>query len=770
MMLIRALLLVALMSGQFGQSQSGELRLTVTDPDNLPLQSTVELVSESNQIAQHLETNAQGFIVAKHLPFGRYRLEVSRSGFATYTSLLDIQSALPLEHHVVLGVAPVEAQVTVTADETLLDGRQSGSVNRVGLDAIQTRVSALPGRSMSNLVNTQPGWLLEANGVLHPRGSEYQVQFVVDGLPITDNRSPAFAPEMDADEARAVNILTGGFPAEYGRKLGGVVEVITAGIAQQGLHGSANISAGSFGTATGSANTEYTRGRTTVGASVSAATTDRYLDPPVEENFTNHGTSQSLAMRVERDFSDDDRLGLIVRHGQTRFLVPNELVQEDAGQRQERTTSETSAQTSYQHVFGAAAVLDVRAMTRGLSAGLSSNAASTPIAAHQDRGLNEGYVKAAISMRTGRHEWKAGVDADFSTLRESFGYQITNPTAFDRSTPQTFSFDDRQPDREQSLFIQDRVTFNQWTINAGLRWDHYRLLVDQSALSPRLGVAWTWPAADLVVRASYDRAFQTPATENLLLASSAAVDSLNDDVIRLPVPPSIGNFFEVGVSKRLFGKLRVDATYFDREMSNFADDDLLLNTGVSFPIAFQHAQIRGTEVKLDLPRWRAITSSISYTNMLGIGTLPITGGLFLGDDAAESLTSRGSFPISQDQRNTVRGRASYQLSSKAWVATAVAYGSGLPVEFDGDQNDAIAQYGQRIVDRVNFDTGRVRPSMSVDLSGSLIVLQTKRQRFRVQADLLNLTDRLNVINFAGLFSGTAIAAPRSFAIRLQADF
>ena len=769
-MLLRALVVVALMSGQFGQSQSGELRLTVTDPDNLPLESTVALVSESNQIAQHLETDARGVLVAKRLPFGRYRLEVSHAGFETNTSLLEIQSALPLEHHVVLGVAPVQAQVTVNADDTLIDARQSGSVNRVGLEAIQGRLAALPGRSMSSLVNTQPGWLLEANGVLHPRGSEYQVQFVIDGMPMTDNRSPAFAPEMDADEARALNVFTGGFPAEYGRKLGGVVEVITAGVARQGLHGSVNVSGGSFATATGSSNVEYTRGRTTVGASVSAARTDRYLDPPVEENFTNHGDSQNLAMRVEHDFSDADRLGLIVRHGQTRFLVPNELVQQDAGQRQERTTSETSAQASYQHVFGGSAVVDVRAMTRALSAGLSSNAASTPIAAQQDRGLNEGYIKATVSTRTGPHEWRAGVDADFGTVRESFGYQITNRRAFDRGTPRTFSFDDRQPDREQALFVQDRLTLNEWTINAGLRWDHYRLLVEQSAFSPRLGLAWTWPAADLVVRASYDRAFQTPAIENLLLASSAAVDSLNNDVIRLPVPPSIGNFYEVGISKRLLGKLRVDATYFDREMTNFADDDVLLNTGVSFPIAFERARIRGTEVKIDLPRWRAMTSSVSYTNMVGVGMLPITGGLFLGDEAADSLASHDHFPISQDQRNTVRGRANYQLSSKAWVAAAVTYGSGLPVEFAGDWNDAIDQYGQRIVDRVDFDRGRVRPSMSVDLSASLVALRTKRQQFRIQTDLLNLTNRLNVINFASLFSGTAIAPPRSFAVRLQADF
>ncbi len=47
---------------------------------------------------------------------------------------------------------------------------------------------------MQDLVNSQPGWLYEGNAVLHPRGSEYQTQFVVDGIPLTDNRSPGFGP------------------------------------------------------------------------------------------------------------------------------------------------------------------------------------------------------------------------------------------------------------------------------------------------------------------------------------------------------------------------------------------------------------------------------------------------------------------------------------------------------------------------------------------------------------------------------------------------
>jgi len=676
---------------------------------------------------------------------------------------------VPREVSVTLTPGSIQTQVTVRADDTLLDTHQTSAINRVGTDTLQQRITTLPGRSLADVVNTEPGWLLEANGILHPRGSEYQVQYVVDGLPITDNRSPSFAPELDADDVHSMSILTGGYPAEYGRKLGGVIEVVTAANPREGVHGSAVASAGSFATVSGGGAVQHGWSRALLGISGSAAHTDRYLDPPVEENFSNTGTGSNAAIQFEREFSDADRFGIVVRHGQSNFLVPNERVQEDAGQRQERNSHDTTGVFSYQRVISSSVVADVRAMVRSVGAGLSSNAASTPIAAFQDRGFNETYVKGAVTGHAGAHEWKAGVDANFGSVREAFAYALTDPSQFDPNTPPTFSFSDRATDREYAAFGQDQLRLGAWTINAGPRWDYYSLLVQQRAVSPRVGVAWS-PRGDFVLRASYDRAFQTPAIENLLLASSPTLDSLNDSVARLLVQPSLGHFFEVGLSKRLFSAARIDVTQYERRVNDFADDDVLLNTGVSFPTAFDRAEIHGTELKLEVPRWGAWSGFASYAFMRGTGFLPITGGLLLGDDAAAALTSTGAFPISQDQRHTIRGRIAYQMSNRAWVALAASYGSGLPVEFSGVPAQALEQYGVRIISQVDFEAGRVRPSASLDAAGSVILFKTRRQQGRLQANVINLTDRLNVINFAGLFSGTALAPPRSFGVRVHVEF
>ena len=752
------------------QNDTGELRLTVTDPAGLAVPCSAELISNSNQYRRTFTTDPDGKVTAKRLPFGIYRLRIQQGGFAPSSELLEIRSAIPLEHRVTLAIASIETTVVVTDTGTLIDPHSTGANHRIGSEELRDRPAGQPGRSVVDMVSAQPGWILEANAVLHPRGSEYQTQYVVNGIPMTDNRSPSFAPEIEADDVQSMNVLTANFPAEYGRKLGGIIEVTTARDARQGLHGKVVASGGSFDTADGYAMTQYGWGRNTLSLSGDAARTDRFLDPPVEQNYTNQGTTSSFASHYERDLSDSDRLGVVFRREQSRFLVPNEQVQQDAGQRQDRDSYETLGQVSYQHIFSPVWLADFRGMVRDLSASLWSNPLATPILAAQDRGFREGYVKGTVSAHLGHHELKAGVESDFGSVREGFTYRIADPTMFDPNTPAQFGFSGRRQDREQALFVQDLLRLGNWTLSAGLRWDHYRLITDESAFSPRLGVAWYWKAADAVLHASYDRVFQTPAFENILLASSAAVAALNDNVLRLPVRPSLGNFYEAGFTKGLFQKLRIEANYFRRNMSNYADDDVLLNTGVSFPIAFRKADIHGVEVKLEVPRWGPVSGSVSYSNMLGVGYLPVTGGLFLGDNANTVLNSTNRFPVTQDQRNTVHSRVRYQIVPRAWVALGVSYGSGLPVEFDGTRGDAIAQYGQRIVDRLNLDRGRVRPSFSLDASAGVDLWKTDRHSLRVQGDVMNLTNRLNVINFAGLFSGTAIAAPRSFSLRLTTEF
>jgi hypothetical protein len=330
----------------------------------------------------------------------------------------------------------------------------------------------------------------------------------------------------------------------------------------------------------------------------------------------------------------------------------------------------------------------------------------------------------------------------------------------------------RRPDLEQSAFVQDLIRLGNWTVSAGLRWDHYQVLVNRQAVDPRFSVSRYFPSADLVAHFSYDRVFQTPSFENILLSSSTAILSIDPaNFLRLPVEPSEGNYYEAGITKSFAGKVRLDASYFRRLVNNYADDDQIQNTTVSFPISFRKSIIYGAETRLSVPDWRGFSGFLSYSYTVGNAWFPVTGGLFLGPNASgDAMQLTGHFPDSQDQRNTVRGRVRYQVKPRLWLAFGVQYDSGLPFEFDGDPDTVLAQYGQKVLDRINFDRGRIYPAFQVNASAGADIYKSDRVNMRIQADGLNLTNVLNVLDFGGLFSGNAIGPSRSFALRLTTQF
>ena len=781
----------------FCQSNSGELRLKVTDPVGLAVKTTVQISSKANGYRNTLATSDEGRLNVQRLPYGIYQLEIEQPGFAGISESVDIHSSIPTEYTVQLKLPSVNQALTVSATNTLINPDQAGAVNQIGSDVIQNRLSSIPGRSLQDLVNSQPGWLYEGNAVLHPRGSEYQTQFVVDGIPLTDDRSPSFGPAIDADDMQSLSIYTAGIPAEYGRKMGGVVEVNTLQDAQPGFHGQLVLSGGSFDAAAAAAQGQYVWGKNTFGASASGSMTDHYLNPVVPQNFTNAGTLGDFSVNYERDLTTKDRLRFIVRHELARYEIPNEQVQENPQllptigqpapppgtppQLQSADNFETMGSVSYQHILSPNVLVDVRGMVRNNSNDFHSSPSSWPIIVYQHNDFKEGYFKSSASIHHGHHEWKAGIESNNIFLHENYRDIITadqtpNPITgtcfpFDCDTAPNLSFLGSRPGIEQAVFIQDLIHFGNWNINAGLRWDHYQLLLNQNAVSPRFALAHYFPTANLVVHFSYDRIFQTPSFENILLASSTQVQSFESTVLRLPVQPSHGNYFEIGASKSFFNQFRFDANVFRRADNNYADDDQILNTSISFPIAFEKAILYGAEGKLELPHWKRFSGFFSESYIVGNAWFPVTGGLLLGEEntvAATTLT--GHFPDSQDQRHSLRGRLRYQVKPRFWIAGGIQYDTGLPFDINSTPQQALAEYGQQVIDRINFGRQRIYPAFQVNASAGADVYKSELLNMRFQIDGQNLTNILNVIDFGGLFSGNAIGPSRSVAMRLTSTF
>ena len=760
----------------------GELIVEVRDPAGLPVAARVHLQSRAPLFETTAACNTEGQAHLKRLPFGIYQLRIAHPDFAEFTELLEIRSELPASRQVTLDITPIETTLTVQDSAPLLDPNQTGTVFRLGRDQLDLNPFSTMGRSTINAVNSMPGWLLEANAVLHPRGSEYDTQYVIDGIPLYDNRSLGFAPGFEIDEFETVNVMTANIPAEFGRRLGGVIELYTRRADRDGHHPELTLQGGSFTTNEGAFSDQFRTGRTTLSLGIRGGRTDRYLDPPSLENFTNRGSSAGFNAGLERDLNSRDRISLYLRSNRVNFLVPNDLEQQNNGQRQDRQGSETAGQVHFQRVFSARTLGSLRGMVRDVSAKLWSNPLSIPVFTEQDRGFREGVVVGSFTVEGESHTVKLGGDFRTADIRERFFFAKTGG-----SQPTSFDFLDSQRATEFGLFVQDHIRWGNLVIDAGIRFDRYHLRIDDSALSPRLGLAYYWEDADLLIRGSYDRIFQTPAVENLLLSTSSQTRGLDAVEGALPLPASRANFYEVGVRKPLGNLLRLDVNHYWRDFENHYDDDVFLNTGISFPISFQSARIEGTEVRLEMPSWRRLSAFVSYSNMLGTATSPVTGGLFIeGGEAGELRDVVTRFPITQDQRNTVSATARYEPHPRLWFAVAGRYGSGLPVELAGDDEEAAGEGsgpGQSatgepggfgfalippaIIDRVNFGRGRLRPNFSLDLSLGVKLWKKDRRSLSLQLDVLNATDRLNVINFSGLFSGTAIAPTRMIGARLR---
>jgi Carboxypeptidase regulatory-like domain len=806
------------------QANTGELRFTITDASGLGLKGTVELVSEANQYHENLTTDDQGHLEVKRLPYGIYQVSVSAEGFQTVAQRVEVRSPVPAELPFQLKLATVTTLITVNSAATLIDPHQAGASNEMGTQEIEDRVSSLPGRSLQDLVNDEPGWLYEGNAVLHPRASEYQTQFVIDGIPLIDNRSPGFGPEIEADDVDSMKVYTAGFPAEYGRKMGGVIEINTLRAAEPGLHGQVVLGGGSYGTGSAYTELQYTWKNNTLGVSATGSMTEHYLNPVVPQNYNNRGTTGSWAGSYETDLTPRDRLIFTVRHALARYEIPNELVQQNCpsnpnapppsdcplipdadgsgdmtqvpgGQRETSDNFETMGTVTYQHTFSSEAVGWLRGMVRDNHNDFYSNPLSWPLDISQHNDFKEIYFNSSLAIHVGRHDWKIGIESDNLFLRENFSYTMPycpngpygpggtannitfsetidpacpdNPDTvaiFIPGAPINFAFLGNRPDLEQSAYVQDTINLGNWTVAAGLRWDHYQLVVNQNAVSPRVSGSRYFHKANLLAHISYDRIFQTPSFENILLSSSTQVLLLLGSA-QAPVLPSHGDYYEGGITKGFLDKLRLDANVYRRDTTNYPDDNQLLNTPLSLPIAFRKAVIYGAEAKIEVPHWWHFSGWASYSYQLGNNWWPETGGLFFA-----GLPTTGHFPDSQDQRNFLRARGVYQIIPRLWMALGVEFNSGLPFITNYSYAENVSLYGPALVDQLNFTRGRILPHWSENVSVGYDFYQKEERSLGLQADCNDLSNRMQVLDFGGLLSANAIGPARSCMVRVTAKF
>ncbi len=97
------------------QNPDGEIRLQVKDPSGAAMQVSGKLESFAPGVRRTFETDPQGSYTISNLPHGRYRLELSKTGFAAQSVLIDVASATSISRIITMVLQSQATKVDVVS-------------------------------------------------------------------------------------------------------------------------------------------------------------------------------------------------------------------------------------------------------------------------------------------------------------------------------------------------------------------------------------------------------------------------------------------------------------------------------------------------------------------------------------------------------------------------------------------------------------------------------------------------------------------------------
>ena len=177
-------------------------------------------------------TDVNGFFTISDIPVGMQRLKVSFIGYADYIVDIEIKKGEILYQNISITEGGTEL------DEVVVSGKKSQAktevqVSKIAITAKQIR--ALPSAGgqadVAQYLTVLPGVVFtgDQGGQLYIRGgSPVQNRILLDGMTIYNPfHSIGFFSVFETELIRNVDVLTGGFNADYGGRISAVVDVKT---------------------------------------------------------------------------------------------------------------------------------------------------------------------------------------------------------------------------------------------------------------------------------------------------------------------------------------------------------------------------------------------------------------------------------------------------------------------------------------------------------------------------------------------------------------
>jgi hypothetical protein len=843
------LLIAAAVPCATGQSiQSGTVTGTVTDQSHAVIQGVrVQLKNPMTGYVQTVLTDTAGTYRINNVPLNPYTLEAVVEGFAPLTQSVDVRSAVPVVVPLTLTVAGNATAVEVRADADLVESDPSAhqDVDRNALLKLPVLDSAA---GLSTAITYSTGAVAaDANGFFHPLGDHAQVSFVIDGQPISDQQSKVFSTQLPMSAVQGMEVISGMPMAEFGDKSSMIAQVTTrSGLGAGRWFGNEETSYGSFGTASESLGIGYGNNKVGNFLALDGSRSGRFLDSPEFTAFHDKGNNATVFDRFDWQPDGADVFHLNLFLARNWIEIPNTYDQLAQDQRQRVMTWNVAP--GYQHTFNSHMLLTLNPYIRTDQFNYYASRdpfADTPATQSQSRRLMNYGLRGDLSLTTGRHNIKVGIDLKQTRLLERFAFGVTDPSfnavCVDSSGnfagPLTvtdpaacgglglsanpnlipglvpydltrggslFQFDGRHSINQYAAYVQDSIRLGNVTLNAGLRADAYYGIASGTGVEPRVGLAYNIKRTSTVLRVAYSRTFETPFNENLLLSSAAG--SLAGNVFGAsgvaPLEPGRRNQYNAGFQQGLGRWIVVDADYFWKYTHNAYDFSTLLNTTITFPIAWQQSKVDGVSARV---------STVDLHGFLAYATLGHNRARYFPPEDGGLLAPNppGVFRIDHDQAFQSTLNLRYQRHKNAeWASFIWRYDSGLVVSGVPDAAAALAltpnqevtlglacdgtyatvanplsscgglvtsklitlpQTGQENDDH---NPDRVKPRSLIDVGIGTDNLRHAEgpRRILLSLTVANLMNKVALYNFLSTFSGTHFVEPRSLRASIGFTF
>ncbi len=724
----------------------GAVRGTVVDAtDGRPVAGAIiRLLGPGGTLVRTTTTDAQGRYAFTDLELGEYGVMVEGQGLTAGPVVVAVRSGDAVAQDFAIVPAPgaeppptVLQPITVTAPPLRAP---ASSATQVVVS--QRSLQQTPGSTLNikeALKNAVPG-AVEASEHLHFHGG-HEVGFLVNGVSIPDNSVfGQFSSLIDPKIVKSLEVITGGFPAEYGDRTSGIVNIVTKSGADLPDHVEVTPSAGTSGIRSVTVQAGGAAGRFSGILLANGAHTDRFINAPTFRDIHDRGDTLLLFANGSLALTPRDTLRLLGLAGGANIQIPNTPSEQDRGvdnRERERNNFQT---LGWEHSFSDDLAMTTSVYHHGIQVRLVENANNSPFVSNERRNVDYCGVKGDLTFRGLQgHTLKAGGNAYLVRVAERFSVASNPP---DPTFPPFLDGPRVSRGHAVSAYLQDQWALTEaLTVNVGLRYDLFVGLVPEGQVSPRLGLAYRLAPSGTRLFASLDRLFNPPPLEGIKIANSGFAGTLG----QAPVRAERDTYMQAGAEQRFPGGTARLVGWLRRE-KHFLDHEEVGNSTVFVPVNVAYGKSYGADVLIQTDPWRGWSARASYALGYSLGRGIVSGGIFNRNPEPAGA----SFFLDHDQRHTAVGHLRYEDRDRDWWATvAVKYGSGFT---DGNGP-------KHLPGNVTFD-----------LAGEKTLRAASWMRAALRVELINIFDKRFFTATQSEFVGTHTNIHRTVLVTVRGEF